>query len=404
MAVDDFGVIVNPMIVEGQVHGGIAQGVGQALLEHTVYDGDGQLVTGSLMDYTMPRADNLPSFTVETTVTKCPSNPLGIKGCGEAGAIAAPAAVMNAITDAIGSEDIAMPATPAGGVGGDPQDQRRASGEVNSRGLETSDVQFHLHRASGLRQATNMLGKFEEAKLLAGGQTLLPTMKLRLASPSHIIDLNKIEGISDIEMKGRNIVIGAMTRHADVANSPVVQQAIPALAELARMIGDPAVRHRGTIGGSIANNDPNADYPAACLALGATITTTKRKIVADEFFKGLFETALEPDEIITKVSFPIPKKAAYQKFRNPASRFALVGVFVAKRPSEVRVAVTGAGASGVFRVTEFEAALKKRFSPKSLEGMSIPADGLASDIHGSAEYRAHLVGVLARRAVAAALA
>ncbi len=263
---------------------------------------------------------------------------------------------------------------------------------------------FTFHLASGLRQATNMLGKFEEAKLLAGGQTLLPTMKLRLASPSHIIDLNKIEGLSDIEMKGRAVVIGAMTRHADVAASPVVRQAIPALADLAHMIGDPAVRHRGTIGGSVANNDPNADYPAACLALGATITTTKRRIVADEFFKGLFETALEPDEIITKVSFPIPKKAAYQKFRNPASRFALVGVFVAKRPSEVRVAVTGAGGSGVFRVPEFEAALKKRFSPKSLEGLSIPAEGLSSDIHGSAEYRAHLVGVLARRAVAAALA
>jgi carbon-monoxide dehydrogenase medium subunit len=160
------------------------------------------------------------------------------------------------------------------------------------------------------------------------------------------------------------------------------------------------VRHRGTIGGSIANNDPNADYPAACLGLAATIVTTKRKIVADEFFRGLFETALASDEIITKVSFPTPKKAAYQKFRNPASRFALVGVFVARRPSEVRVAVTGAGASGVFRVPEFEAALKKRFSPKSLEGLTIPADGLAGDIHGSAEYRAHLVGVLARRAVA----
>jgi len=262
---------------------------------------------------------------------------------------------------------------------------------------------FTFHRASGLRQATNMLGKFEEAKLLAGGQTLLPTMKLRLASPSHIIDLNKIEGLSGIEMKGRALVIGAMARHAEVADSPVVRQAIPALADLAHMIGDPAVRHRGTIGGSVANNDPNADYPAACLGLGATITTTKRKIVADSFFKGLFETALEGDEIITKVSFPIPKKAAYQKFRNPASRFALVGVFVAKRPSEVRVAVTGAGGSGVFRVPEFEAALQKRFSPKSLEGLSIPPDGLASDIHGSAEYRAHLVGVLARRAVAAAL-
>jgi len=181
-----------------------------------------------------------------------------------------------------------------------------------------------------------------------------------------------------------------------------VQQSIPVLAKLAGLIGDPAVRHMGTIGGSVANNDPNADYPAACLGLGATIVTTKRKIVADEFFKGLFETALEGDEIITKVSFPVPKKAAYQKFKNQASRFALVGVFVAKRPSEIRVAVTGAGASGVFRVGEFEAALKKRFSPKSLEGLTIPQDGLASDIHGSAEYRAHLVGVLARRAVAAA--
>ncbi len=262
---------------------------------------------------------------------------------------------------------------------------------------------FEYLHPSNVSGAAADLANHPDSKLLAGGQTLLPTMKLRLASPSHIIDLNKIEGISDIEMKGRNIVIGALTRHADVANSPVVKQAIPALAELAGMIGDPAVRHRGTIGGSIANNDPNADYPAACLALGAIITTTKRKIAADEFFKGLFETALEPDEIVTKVTFPIPKKAAYQKFRNPASRFALVGVFVAKRPSEVRVAVTGAGASGVFRVPEFEAALKKRFSPKSLEGMSIPADDLASDIHGSAEYRAHLVGVLARRAVAAAL-
>src|SRR5712691_8765469 len=213
---------------------------------------------------------------------------------------------------------------------------------------------FTYHRASGLRQAQNLMGKLEDPKLLAGGMTLLPT----------------------------------------------VQLAIPALAAVAHMIGDPAVRHRGTLGGSVANNDPNADYPAACLGLGATIVTTKRKIVADDFFKALFETALAEDEIITKVSFPIPKKAAYQKFKNQASRFALVGVFVAKRPSEIRLAVTGAGASGVFRVPDFEAALKKRFSPKSLEGLSIPADGLAGDIHGSAEYRAHLVGVLARRAVA----
>jgi len=261
---------------------------------------------------------------------------------------------------------------------------------------------FTYHRASGLRQATNMLEKFEEPKLLAGGQTLLPTMKLRLASPKNIVDLGAIEGLADIELRGRSLVVGAMTRHADVASSPVVQENLPALAALAGMIGDPAVRHRGTIGGSLANNDPNADYPAAALGLGVTIVTTKRRIEADDFFKGMFETAIEPSEIITKVIFPLPKKAAYEKFRNPASRFALVGVFVSKRSSEIRVAVTGAGQQGVFRVSSFEEALKKRFSPKSLEGMTIPADGMNSDIHGSAEYRAHLVGVLARRAVAKA--
>src|SRR5580700_5233820 len=261
---------------------------------------------------------------------------------------------------------------------------------------------FTFTRPQTVRQAANILAKDEDAKLLAGGHTLLPTMKLRLAKPSQIVEMGLIEGLAGIEESGRSLTIGAMTRHADVNDSAAVQKVIPVLAKLAGMIGDPAVRHRGTIGGSVANNDPNADYPAACLGLGATIITTKRKIVADEFFKGLFGTALAPDEIITRVSFPIPKKAAYQKFRNPASRFALVGVFVAKRPSEVRVAVTGAGAGGVFRVTEFETALKKRFSPKSLEGLTIPSTGLAGDIHGSAEYRAHLVGVLARRAVAAA--
>jgi carbon-monoxide dehydrogenase medium subunit len=263
---------------------------------------------------------------------------------------------------------------------------------------------FTYHRPTGLRQAGNMLGKLEDAKLLAGGQTLIPVMKQRLASPANLIDLNSIEGLSGIELKGRSLVVGAMTRHVEVATSPVVHEHLPALAQLAEMVGDPHVRHMGTLGGSIANNDPNADYPAACLGLGATIVTTKRRVKADEFFTGMFETALEPDEIITKVMFPLVKKAAYVKFRNPASRFALVGVFVSKRGSENRVAVTGAGASGVFRVAAFEEALKKRFSPKSLEGLTVPATGLASDIHGSAEYRAHLIGVLARRAVAAATA
>ncbi len=262
---------------------------------------------------------------------------------------------------------------------------------------------FTFHRPETLRQAINLLSKNEDAKLLAGGHTLLPTMKLRLANPPQLIDLSRVEGLSGIELKGRALVIGAMTKHVDVHTSAVVQQAAPVIAKLAGMIGDPAVRHMGTIGGSVANNDPTADYPAACLGLGATIITNKRRIAADDFFTGMFSTALEPAEIITKISFPLPKKAAYQKFRNQASRYALVGVFVGKRGSDIRVAVTGAGGNGVFRVPSFEEALKKRFSPKSLEGLTIPADGLNSDIHGSAEYRAHLVGVMARRAVAEAI-
>ncbi len=262
----------------------------------------------------------------------------------------------------------------------------------------------NYHRPGTVRQAANLLSKQEEAKLLAGGHTLIPTMKLRLAGPKHLVDLSKVEGLTGIELKGRSLVIGAMTPHMEVATSAVVKESIPALADLAGRIGDPAVRHRGTIGGSVANNDPNADYPAGVLGLGATVITNKRRIAADDFFKGLFETALEPDEIITKVQFPKPNKAAYQKFPNPASRYALVGVFVSKRGSDIRVAVTGGGSSGVFRVTSFEEALKKRFGAKSLEGLTVPADGMASDIHGSAEYRAHLIGVLARRAVAAAVA
>ena len=261
---------------------------------------------------------------------------------------------------------------------------------------------FTLHRPSTVRQAANLLARSDDAKLLAGGQTLIPTMKQRLASPANVIDLSLIDGLSGIELRGRSLVIGAMTRHAEVAGSPVVQEHLPALAELADEIGDPHVRNMGTIGGSLANNDPNADYPAAALGLGAIITTNKRRIAADEFFTGMFETALEADEIITKVMFPLAKKAAYMKFPNPASRYALVGVFVSKRGPEIRVAVTGAGSNGVFRVASFEEALKKRFGPKSLDGLSVPADGLNSDIHGTAEYRAHLIGVLARRAVAAA--
>ncbi|MBZ0148938.1 MAG: xanthine dehydrogenase family protein subunit M [Pseudorhodoplanes sp.] len=262
---------------------------------------------------------------------------------------------------------------------------------------------FTFHRPTTVRQAVNLLAKHEDAKLLAGGHSLIPVMKLRLANPPVLVDLSKVEGMSGVELKGRSIVIGAMTRHVEVANSATAKDNLPALAEVPGSIGDPHVREAGTIGGSVANNDPNADYPAACLGLGATIITSKRKIQADEFFTGMFSTALEPDEIITKISFPIAKKAAYQKFKHPASGFALVGVFVSKRGADIRVAVTGAGSNGVFRVKEFEEALKKRFAPKSLEGLSVKPDGLNSDIHAGAEYRAHLIGVLARRAVADAV-
>jgi len=263
---------------------------------------------------------------------------------------------------------------------------------------------FAFHRPTTVRQAAGLLSRIPDGKILAGGHSLIPVMKQRLASPTALIDLSLVEGLSGVELKGRSVVVGAMTRHADVANSPVMQQAIPGLAAVPGSIGDPQVRNRGTIGGSIANNDPNADYPAACLGLGATIITNKRRIAADDFFTGMFSTALESDEIITKVQFPIPRKAAYEKFKHPASGFALVGVFVSKRGSDIRVAVTGAGSNGVFRVKSFEEALKKRFAAKSIEGLTIPANGMNSDIHASPEYRAHLVGVLARRALAKATA
>jgi carbon-monoxide dehydrogenase medium subunit len=259
--------------------------------------------------------------------------------------------------------------------------------------------EFDYHKPASLDEVAKLLGANEEAKLVAGGMTLVPTLKLRLARPSDLIDLAAIPSLRGITDAGDALVVGAMTRHAEVHNSPIVKQAIPALAALAGMIGDPAVRNRGTIGGSISNNDPAADYPAALVALGATIHTTTREIAAEAFFTGIFETALEPTEIVTSVRFPKTQTANYQKFRNPASRYAIVGVFVARTASGVRVAVTGAGPC-VFRVPEMEAALAKSFTPEAIKDIAIPDDGLNSDIHASAEYRAHLVGVMARRAVA----
>jgi aerobic carbon-monoxide dehydrogenase medium subunit len=260
---------------------------------------------------------------------------------------------------------------------------------------------FEYHRPQSLSAAVVELAK-PDAKALAGGMTLLPTMKQRLASPAALIDLKNVSELTGISREGDHLLIGAMARHADVAATSAVQAAIPALAKLAGGIGDLHVRNMGTIGGSLANNDPSADYPAAALALDATIVTDKRRIPAQDFFTGLFETALETGELITQVSFPIPQKAAYMKFANPASRYALVGVFVAKTADGVRVAVTGAGSNGVFRVSAFEAALNANFSPAALDGVSVPASGLNSDLHADADYRAHLIGVMARRAVAAA--
>jgi carbon-monoxide dehydrogenase medium subunit len=261
---------------------------------------------------------------------------------------------------------------------------------------------FTHHSASSVSDAASKLGANEDAKFLAGGQTLLPTMKQRLAAPPHLIDLGKVKELRGIEVQGDKLVVKAMSRHYDVATSDAVKNFQPGLAELAGLIGDPAVRHRGTIGGSIANNDPAADYPAACLALGATIVTNKRRIEAEKFFTGLFSTALEDNEIVTAVEFPKADKFKYMKFRNPASRYAMVGVAVAKSGGTVRVAVTGAGSDGVFRWKAAEEKLAQNFEKGALEGLSIDPNTLNGDIHGSREYRAHLIGVMAKRAVAGA--
>jgi carbon-monoxide dehydrogenase medium subunit len=262
---------------------------------------------------------------------------------------------------------------------------------------------FEYHRPSSTKDALALGSNKEEARYLAGGQSLVQAMKLRLSSPSDLIDLGTIKELVGIKVSGSAVEIGAMTRHADVAGSKDVQKAIPALAMLAGIIGDRQVRHMGTIGGSLANSDPAADYPAAVLGLGATITTNKRKIEADKYFKGLFETALEPGELLTSVSFPVPKRAAYMKFKNPASRFALVGVFVADfGGGKVRVAVTGAGPCA-FRQAEMEKALATKFAPDAVASIKVKQDGLNNDLHASPEYRAHLITVMCKRAVEAAL-
>ena len=259
---------------------------------------------------------------------------------------------------------------------------------------------FTYHRATSIEDAQSVFKSCEDPVYIAGGMTMLPTMKQRLASPSDLVDLGKIEGLSGIERVGNEIVIKALTTHAEVAGSSEIVTALPALAALAGAIGDPHVRNRGTIGGSIANNDPAADYPAALVGLGSTVITTSKAIEADSFFTGMFETALEPGELVTEVRFPVPQAAHYMKFPNPASRYALVGVMVARTERGVRVAVTGAGPC-VFRMEEMEAALAADFQVQAIEKISLAADGLSDDLHAGPQYRSHLVGVMAARAVAA---
>jgi carbon-monoxide dehydrogenase medium subunit len=256
------------------------------------------------------------------------------------------------------------------------------------------------HRASSIDEAAALFAKGSDSKYLAGGHTLIPVMKQRLAGPSDVIDLARIKELVGIEASGDTLTIKAATTYFDIMQSVDVKRSIPAIAYLTSVLGDPAVRHRGTIGGSIANNDPAADFPAALLALGATVKTNKREISADDFFKGLFTTALEDGEIITQVAFPVPAKAGYAKMRHPASRFALTGVFVARtKAGDVRVTATGASQNGVMRVPPIEAALKANWSAAALDSIKISADGLLTDIHGSAAYRANLIKVMAQRAV-----
>ena len=258
------------------------------------------------------------------------------------------------------------------------------------------------HRASSVADAAKLIKKAGDGKYVSGGMTLIPAMKLRLAAPTDLVDLRHVPELKGIKVSGKAVTIGAGTTHAEVAANEKLKAVCPALSHLASMIGDPHVRHMGTIGGSIANNDPAADYPAAMLALGATIVTNKREIAAEKFFTGLFETALKDGEIVTAVRFTAPARAGYEKFRNPASRYAMTGVFVAKGRDGVRVAVTGAGDDGVFRARDMEAALAKRFDAAALDGIKVSPANMMSDIHASAEYRANLVVVMARRAVARA--
>ena len=354
------------------MQGGVAQGIGQALLENAVYDADGQLLSGSFMDYTMPRADDLPNIKVGTEITLCTHNPLGVKGCGEVGAIGSPPAVINALVDALkdyGVRHIDMPATRAEDSGrSSTRAVRRWRRNRQGKGNRTM-YDFAYQKPGSLADAVKALAADADAKALAGGMTLIPVLKQRLTKPSAVVDLAKL-GLAGITVAGNTVTIGAMTTHATVANSAEVKAKIPGAGGAGERI---SATRRCAIAAPSAAASPTTirrrTIRPRLLALGATIKTNKRSIKADDFFTGMFSTALEQGEIITAVEFPVPEKAAYEKFRNPASRYAMVGVFVAKTGGGVRVAVTGAGQGGVFRHTDMEKALAANFSPDAVAGI-----------------------------------
>ena len=392
VAADDFGRLINPMIVEGQVHGGLAQGIGQALLE------------GAVVRQFGPAADGV----VHGLRHAARRRPAVVQADPHHDAVSGQSARRQGLRR--GRRDRRIGRRDQRDHGCDRQQQTRNAGDARSRLARhsrlrgsTNMYETTYHRPSSVDEAVALFGKGSESKYLAGGHTLIPVMKQRLASPSDVIDLGKIKELIGIEASGDTLTIKAATTYFDIMQSADVKKSIPAIAYLTSVLGDPAVRYRGTIGGSIANNDPAADFPAALVSLGATVKTNKRSISADDFFKGLFTTALEDGEIITAVSFPVPAKAGYAKMRHPASRFALTGVFVTKtKAGDVRVAATGASQNGVMRVPAIEAALKANWSAGALDSVKISDSGMLADIHGSAAYRANLVKVMAQRAVTAA--
>ena len=383
------------MIVDGQVHGGIAQGVGQALFEEAVYDEDGNLVTGSLLNYLVPSAAELPSFELGRTETPSPTNPLGVKGVGETGAIASPAAVMNAVVDALrpsGVEDRARCRRPRSGSG------------VRSRRRRTMiPDRFEYELAGSVEQAVELLASTDGAKLLAGGHSLLPLMRLRIARPTLLVDVGRLDELSYVREDGDRVAIGALTRHHDLAHDPLLRERCGIVAHTASLIGDPQVRHRGTVGGSVAHGDPAADMPAVLVALEADLAITgpagDRTVPASEFFTGVFETAIGPADLLREIRVPVLAGGwSYLKFNRRAQDWATVGVAAVRSNGGARIALTNMGPTPI-RATAVEQALADGADPTAAATHAAQGTNPPSDTAGSADYRRHLAATLVRRAL-----